>query len=155
MLSINRSVQSIVVQYSFSDYRPIIWIFLPIAPGYHYHKPFILNTSQLSATGLYILTNGSSFNTESHILNNTSCFSNVSKYKGNLDKHLPNSHIISLSQTRNWIPNIIGHSLSWFSQLRCEVIVCFVDIGRLVDNHCSIFSNNNKIANSNFINNVN
>ena len=128
-LSINRSVQSIVVQYSFSDYRPIILIFLLIAPGYHYHKPFMLNTSQLSAAGLYILTNGSSFNTGSHILNNTSCFSNVSKYKGNLDKHLPNSHIISLSQTRNWIPNIIGHNLSWFSQLRCEVIVCFVDIG--------------------------
>ena len=40
------------------------------------------------------------------------------------------------------------------SQLRCEAIVCFVDIGRLVDNHC-LFSNNNKIANSNFINNVN
>jgi len=118
-LSINRLVQSIVVQYIFSDYRPIILIFLLIAPHYHY-------TSQLSATGQYILTNGSSFNTGSHILNNTSCFSNVSKYKENVDKYLPNSHIISLSQTRNWIPNIIGHSLFWFSQLRCEVIVWLI-----------------------------
>ena len=36
-------------------------------------------------------------------------------------------------------------------QLRCEAIVCFVDI---VDHHC-LFSNNNIIANSNFIDNVN
>jgi len=46
---------------------------------------------------------------------------------------------VCLSKARTWISNAIYQSWSFFvfSKLRCEVIVCFVDIGRIVDHHFS------------------
>ena len=47
---------------------------------------------------------------------------------------------LCLSQARTWISNIMLLSLIFvFNELRWEVIVCFVDIGGIVDHHCLNF----------------
>ena len=45
-----------------------------------------------------------------------------------------------ISQTRTWISRVICHGLFFiflFFELRWGMIVCFVDIGGIVDHHCS------------------
>ena len=48
-------------------------------------------------------------------------------------------HFCACSKTGPVFPNAISHCLFMFNEISWEVIVCFVDIGGIVDHHCLYF----------------
>ena len=46
---------------------------------------------------------------------------------------------LCLSKARSWISNVICHGFFMFNELTWKLIVCFVDIGGMVNHHCLKF----------------